>query len=203
MNPIFRHPCASLLLILFLGASSPLQATASEEYQTLVLGAGCFWCVEAFYEALPGVVAVVSGYAGGERPNPTYKDVSAGRTKHAEVVEITFDPSTTSLPTLLDFFWTTHDPTDPTGVWPDFGPQYRSIILYQDEAQKLAIEASQSKFQSTAKTRKPIATQIVPLIEFYPAEDYHQDFVRKNPGHPYVRRIAIPKLKKLGLPVPE
>ena len=173
------------------GAAEPQQAT---------LGAGCFWCVEAVYEQLPGVLNVVSGYAGGPEKNPTYKQVSAGRTGHAEVVQITFDPDQTSYRELIDYFWGTHDVTDGSGVWPDFGLQYRSIILAHDDEQ-LEI-AKQSRHAARSKFEKPIATQIVTLETFYPAEDYHQDFVRLNPNHPYVRNIAFKKLDKLGLKRP-
>lgn len=165
-----------------------------------VFGAGCFWCVEAIYEQQPGVTDVVSGYAGGTKENPTYEEVSSGLTGHAEVVEVTFDPEKTSYEKLVDFFWKTHDPTDPRGVWPDFGRQYRSIILPRNEAQREAAERSKKKAQKDFK--KPIVTEIVLLDRFYPAEKYHQDFVRKNPEQGYVRRITIPKLKKLGLKVP-
>ncbi len=170
--------------------------------ETAVVGAGCFWCVEAFYEDLPGVVNVVSGYAGGPEPDPKYADVSAGRTGHAEVVKITFDPAKTDYETLIDFFWKTHDVTDPSGVWPDFGKQYRSIILYQNEAQKRMAKASKARLEASGELDKPVATQIVALEQFHPAEDYHQDYVKKNPDDPYVQRIALPKMKKLGLPSP-
>jgi peptide-methionine (S)-S-oxide reductase len=165
-----------------------------------VLGAGCFWCVEAMYEQVPGVVSVVSGYAGGPEKNPTYDAVSSGRTGHAEVVEIEYDPAVVSYSALLEFFWKTHDPTDGRGVAPDFGPQYRSIILYGNDAERAAAESARD---AEAKRRgKPIATELVALDRFYPAEDYHQDYVWKNPGQGYVRAVAIPKLRKLGLKTP-
>jgi len=164
-----------------------------------VFGAGCFWCVEAFYEAQPGVIEVVSGYAGGEKPNPTYKEVSRAQTKHAEVVEVTYDPSKITYQDLVEFFWTTHDVTDGSGVWPDFGPQYRSIILYSDDEQKKVAEESKKALEASDKLKKPVATEIVELKQFYPAEDYHQDYVKKNPNDPYVQRIALPKMKKLGI----
>ena len=187
----------ALILGVLLGVTS-LSAGAP---QKATVGAGCFWCVEAVYEQLPGVLDVVSGYAGGPEKRPTYKDVSAGRTGHAEVVQITFDPDKTSYRELIDYFWKTHDVTDGSGVWPDFGPQYRSIILAHDDEQ-LEI-AKQSRHAARAKFEKPIATQIVKLDTFYVAEDYHQDFVRLNPRHPYVQNIAFKKLDKLGLKRPE
>jgi methionine-S-sulfoxide reductase len=143
---------------------------------------------------------VVSGYAGGPEKNPTYTQVSAGRTGHAEVVQITFDPDKTSYRALIDYFWHTHDVTDGSGVWPDFGPQYRSIILAHDDEQ-LQI-ARDSRAAARADFEKPIATQIVKLETFYVAEDSHQDFVRLNPRHSYVVNIAFKKLDKLGLKRP-
>ncbi len=172
----------------------------SQDIRKLLLGAGCFWCVEAVFEQQPGVINVVSGYAGGPEKNPTYAEVSAGRTGHAEVVQIEYDAEQTSLRELVELFWKTHDVTDPSGVWPDFGPQYRSILFYNGDAERGIIEASAARMQE--KLQKPIATQLLPLGPFYPAEDYHQDYVRKNPDDPYVRKVAIPKLKKLGLKPP-
>ena len=174
--------------------------STAEPPQKATLGAGCFWCVEAIYEQLPGVLDVVSGYAGGSEKNPTYQQVSAGMTSHAEVVQITFDPAQTSYRDLIDYFWKTHDVTDPRGVWPDFGPHYRSIILAHDETQ--LAEARASRNAARADFEEPIATQIVTLDKFYEAEAYHQDFVRLNPHHPYVVRIAYQKLDKLGLERP-
>ncbi|WP_221029411.1 peptide-methionine (S)-S-oxide reductase MsrA [Actomonas aquatica] len=187
-------------IALFLSFLVSLSFSQAAEPQKATLGAGCFWCVEAIYEQLPGVLDVVSGYAGGPEKNPTYKQVSAGRTGHAEVVQITFDPDQTSYRELIDYFWGTHDVTDPTGVWPDFGKQYRSIILPHNEAQ--LAEARASRNEARARFDKPVATEIVMLDTFYPAEDYHQDFVRLNPLHPYVKSIAFKKLDKLGLKRP-
>ncbi len=190
---ILKH--FQLLLLIFL---CPLLGKAKLEKATV--GAGCFWCVEAIYEQLPGVTDVVSGYAGGPEKNPKYRQVAAGLTGHAEVVQITFDSEKTSFRELIDYFWKTHDVTDGTGVWPDFGPQYRSIILAHNEAQLHTAIASRDAAQS--QFDKPIATQITLLEKFYVAEDYHQDFVRFNPNHPYVRNIAYTKLDKLGLKRP-
>jgi peptide-methionine (S)-S-oxide reductase len=189
----------AVLAAMTLAILSPVDPAAGQakKTETAVFGAGCFWCVEAFYEPQPGVVRVTSGYAGGSEANPTYKQVSAGRTSHAEVVLIEFDPTKTSYEKLVDFFWKTHDATDGSGVWPDFGKQYRSIILYKDEAQRQAIERSKARAQ--AGLSKPIATEISPLTKFWPAEDYHQDYVVNNPDDTYVVNIAKPKLKKLGL----
>lgn len=181
-------------------AARPPLTTAKGPTAKAVLGAGCFWCVEAMYEQIPGVVNVISGYAGGPEANPTYEAVGAGRTGHAEVVEIEYDPTVVTYGALLDFFWKTHDPTDGRGVAPDFGPQYRSIILYgNDEERGVAESAREAEGR---RLKQPIATQLVKLERFYPAEEYHQDYVWRNPGQGYVRAIAIPKLKKLGLKTP-
>ncbi|MBS0659912.1 MAG: peptide-methionine (S)-S-oxide reductase MsrA [Verrucomicrobia bacterium] len=184
----------------FAVAASALRSSAGEP-QRLTVGAGCFWCVEAVYERIDGVIEAVSGYAGGKEANPTYDDVSYGRTTHAEVVQITFDPDKVSLAKLLEIFWKTHDVTDGRGVYPDFGPQYRSMLLYENDAQLAEIEKSKAEAQKGLS--KPIATQVVKLDKFWPAEAYHQDFVKRNPTHPYVLRHAFPKLKKLGLPEAE
>lgn len=184
----------ALLLLTFARISS------AAETDTAVFGAGCFWCVEAFYEQQPGVKNVVSGYAGGSEANPNYKQVSAGETSHAEVVQVEFDPTATSYEKLVEFFWKTHDPTDGRGVAPDFGKQYRPIILFRTPEQQAIAE--KSKAAHAAKIGKPVAARIEPLEKFYLAEDYHQDYVVKNPKDGYVVGVAIPKLKKLGLKVP-
>ncbi len=161
------------------------------------LGAGCFWCMEAVFERVPGVLDVVSGYAGGTVENPSYQQVSEGNTGHAEVIQITYDPAKVSYEALLEVFWKSHDATDERGVEPDFGSQYRSIILCHDEAQRAA--ALKSRDQEQEKLPKRIATQITMFEAFYPAEAHHQDYVRLNPADAYVRGVSNPRLKKLGL----
>lgn len=160
-----------------------------------VVGGGCFWCVEAVYENLPGVKAVVSGYAAGQSPNPTYEQVCSGRSGHAEVVEITFDPAVISFGEILDLFWDAHDPTTLNRQGADVGTQYRSIIVAQNAAQRE--EAEKAKAAAASKFTNPIVTEIVEGEAFYPAENYHQDFARANPSHPYVRAVIAPKLNKL------
>lgn len=177
--------------------TTPATVEVPEGMQTAVVGAGCFWCVEVFYERLDGVLEAVSGYAGGEKVNPTYYEVARGQTSHVEVVQVIYDPEIVSYRELIDFFWTTHDATRGDGVWPDFGPQYRSILLYLNEEEKAAIEASREAYE--AETGKSIATDIKALDTFYPAETYHQDYAAKNPNDRYVRGVLNPKLKKLGL----
>ena len=162
-----------------------------------VLGGGCFWCVEAAYKGMAGVTSVVSGYAGGERPNPTYEEVCSDGTGHAEVVQIEFDPAVTSYEKVLEHFWKVHDPTTLNRQGADVGSQYRSIILVADEAQRKAAEASLKK--AAKGFDRKIVTQIQPLRDFYPAEDYHQDYYKKNPYAGYCSFVIRPKLKKLGL----
>ena len=163
--------------------------------ETATLGGGCFWCVEAVYERLPGIISVVSGYAGGQTENPTYEEIGTGKTGHAEVVQIKYDPAKISYEKIIDLFWEAHDPTTLNRQGADTGPQYRSIILTEN-ADQMRI-ANESKTRAQTKSKSPIVTEIVPLTKFYPAEDYHQDFYRENPMHPYNQAVIRPKLKKL------
>ncbi len=158
------------------------------------LGGGCFWCVEAAYERLPGVLSVTSGYAGGQTENPTYEQIGTGKTGHAEVVQIEYDPGKISYQKIIDLFWDAHDPTTLNRQGADVGTQYRSIILTANDEEKTIAEASKSRAQ--AGFSSPIVTEIVPLEKFYPAEDYHQDFYRENPMHPYNLAVTRPKVKK-------
>ena len=163
--------------------------------ETATLGGGCFWCVEAVYERLPGIISVVSGYAGGQTENPTYEEIGTGKTGHAEVVQIEYDPAKISYEKIIDLFWEAHDPTTLNRQGADTGPQYRSIILTENDDQMRI--ANESKTRAQTKSKSPIVTEIVPLTKFYPAEDYHQDFYRENPMHPYNQAVIRPKLKKL------
>jgi peptide-methionine (S)-S-oxide reductase len=163
--------------------------------ESLVLGGGCFWCTDAAYKLLPGVQHVTCGYAGGNVPNPTYEAVCTETTGHAEVIKIDYDPAQTSLGKLLEYFWHVHNPTQVGGQGHDQGSQYRSIILYANEAQKLAAEQSRAEAQKTF--RDPITTEIVPLARFWPAEDYHQDYFAKNPDQGYCSYVIAPKIEKL------
>lgn len=180
------------LLLLF---TMNLPASDSDATEKATLGGGCFWCVEAVYEGRPGVKSVVSGYAGGDVKDPTYKQVTSGQTGHAEVVQVEYDPEVVSYEEILDLFWKAHDPTTLNRQGADVGTQYRSIILYHDAAQKAAAEASREKAQETID--RPIVTEIAEMTEFYPAEGYHQDFAEQNPNHPYVKLVIEPKLRKL------
>ena len=162
--------------------------------ETATLGGGCFWCTEAMFQMLPGVKSVTSGYAGGTTENPTYKEVCTGRTGHAEVIQIEFDPKLVSYEKILETFWEAHDPTTLNRQGADAGTQYRSIILYNSDAQKIAAEKSKAEAQKHFS--KPIVTEIVPLKHFYKAEDYHQDYFRTNPNQPYCRLVIEPKVEK-------
>lgn len=163
--------------------------------QTATLGGGCFWCLEALYETFDGIKSVTSGYAGGHKENPTYKQVCSETTGHAEVVQIEFDPAKITYDQILEVFWDIHDPTTLNRQGPDSGTQYRSVILYHDDAQKKAAEKSKNTAQ--AKFGGKIVTEIGPLKKFYVAEDYHQDYFRKNPNAPYCAYVISPKLQKL------
>lgn len=165
--------------------------------QTIVLAGGCFWCVEGVFEQIPGVIDVVSGYAGGSSESADYKKVSAGETDHAEVVKITYDPSKTTLGTLLKvFFAVAHDPTQLDRQGPDYGRQYRSSVFYAGDDQKRVVEAYIRQLDSAKVFDKPIVTRLEKLEAFYPAEDYHQDYVRINPNQGYVVQQALPKVAK-------
>lgn len=184
----------ALLISALLGALI-IPMTTEAKTETLVLGGGCFWCTEASYQLLPGVKSVVSGYAGGTTENPTYKEVCSEITGHAEVIRIKFDPEKITLREVLDFFWEIHDPTTLNRQGADVGTSYRSIILYADDEQKAAAEASLKSAQ--AIFRDPIVTEIVPLKKFWPAEDYHQDYFAKNPSQGYCQAVIAPKIRKL------
>ncbi|MEE9161415.1 MAG: peptide-methionine (S)-S-oxide reductase MsrA [Candidatus Neomarinimicrobiota bacterium] len=160
-------------------------------------GSGCFWCTEAVFERVEGVVNVVSGYSGGDKKDPTYRQVSNGKTGHAEVCRIEYDPDVVTYAALLDVFWKSHDPTTLNRQGGDVGTQYRSLILFADEEQRQIAEASRAALDASGDFRRPLVTQVQPLTEFYPAEDYHQDYFRKNPNAAYCTFVIKPKLKKL------
>jgi len=167
---------------------------AKQEIATL--GGGCFWCVEAIYQDVQGVETVVSGYAGGQTVNPTYKQICTGNTGHAEVVQLTFNPTVISYEALLYIFWRTHDPTTLNRQGGDIGTQYRSIILYHNEQQKQIAEQSKVKTDGSDLWADPIVTEIVPLTTFYSGEEYHQNYFRTNPYQPYCMAVINPKVQK-------
>jgi peptide-methionine (S)-S-oxide reductase len=169
---------------------------AQHDHETATLGGGCFWCLEAVYKDLKGVERVVSGYAGGKLENPTYEQVCGGRTGHAEVVQITYDPAVVSYRDLLDVFFTIHDPTTPDQQGADIGPQYRSIILYGSPEQKAAAERAIAEQGEKGVWDAPIVTEVVPLEKFWPGEEVHQDYYERNPRQRYCQIVIAPKVAK-------
>ncbi len=170
---------------------------SEENVDYIVLGGGCFWCLEAVYKRMDGIVSLVSGYAGGTADNPSYEQVCTGKTGHAEVVRLGFDPARISLRQIFDTFWKVHDPTTLNRQGADVGTQYRSAIFYTDEAQRqLAAETMQAIGK---ELRDPVVTQLEPLTRFWPAEDYHQDYYDKHPFAGYCQAVIRPKLSKLAL----
>lgn len=163
--------------------------------ETIVLGGGCFWCIEAVYKLVNGVESTMSGYSGGVLPNPSYEQIHIDNSGHAEVVKITFNPKVISLSDILKIFFSIHDPTTLNRQGNDIGPQYRSVIFYTDDSQIAEINSVINNFAKQAWT-KPLTTQISKLNKFYPAEDYHQDFFKKNPQLAYCQVVINPKLKK-------
>ncbi len=160
--------------------------------ESIILGGGCFWCLDALYRSVNGVTEVISGYAGGKTLDPSYEAVCSGATGHAEVVKITFNPSIISLKTILEVFWSVHDPTTLNQQGADKGTQYRSIALYTDESQKQQLESTKQTMQQYWEN--PIVTEIEPLTEFYPAETYHQNYFANNPEQAYCQLVINPKI---------
>jgi len=165
-------------------------------HEIATLGGGCFWCIDTLFRELTGVESVESGYAGGRTPNPTYRDVCSGMTGHAEVVQITFDPSVLSFRDLLNVFFTVHDPTTPDRQGADVGTQYRSIILYHSEEQRETAQQVIDELNRNKVWDDPIVTQLVPFTTFYSAEKYHQDYYSNNPSQPYCQIVIAPKVAK-------
>ncbi len=181
-----------------LNAAEPVntEKSAAAATQKITIGGGCFWCVEAVIQRLDGVKKVVSGYSGGTVKNPTYEQVCSKTSGHAEVVQVEFDPGIVKLEKVLDVFFVAHDPTTLNAQGGDHGPQYRSVIYYTDDAQKQAAEAAKARAKSEWKD--PIVTEIAKLAEFYPAEDYHQNYFNLNKNkNPYCSLVISPKLNKL------
>lgn len=166
--------------------------------ETATFGSGCFWCTEAVFQQLKGVSSVVSGYSGGHVENPTYEHVTTGRTGHAEVCQIQFDPEQIPFEDMLEVFFSTHDPTTPNRQGNDVGTQYRSVIFYHTEKQKETAERVKADLDKSGRWKNPIVTEIVPFEKFYPAEDYHQNYYRNNPNQGYCRLVIAPKLDKFA-----
>lgn len=178
------------------GNSLTSTTTATRDTDTATLGTGCFWCTEAIFQQLKGVLKVTSGYSGGNEINPTYKDVSTGTTGHAEVIQIVYDPAEISFDELLEVFWQTHDPTTLNRQGNDIGPQYRSAIFYHNEEQKAKAVKYKKDLDESGAFEKPIVTEISPYTAFYKAEDYHQDYYNNNGSQPYCYYVIRPKLEK-------
>jgi peptide-methionine (S)-S-oxide reductase len=166
------------------------------QQEVATLAGGCFWCLEAVYLDLRGVEKVVSGYAGGHVPNPTYREVCSGLTGHAEVVQVAFDPAVVSYRELLQVFFTIHDPTTLNRQGADVGTQYRSAIFYHDDAQKATAEDVMAEVTAEKIWPNPLVTELEPLAKFYPAEEYHQDYFARNPSQPYCQVVVAPKVSK-------
>ncbi|WP_254070822.1 peptide-methionine (S)-S-oxide reductase MsrA [Pedobacter sp. L105] len=183
-----------MILVLLSVGSAEAQSQKSEK---ATFGMGCFWCSEAIFQRLNGVTSVKSGFEGGEVANPSYEDVCTGTTGHAEVVELTYDPSKISYDELLEVFWKSHDPTTLNRQGADEGTQYRSVVFYHTPEQKLKAEHYKAELNKTNAYGKPVVTEIVKADPFYLAEGYHQDYYLKNSNQPYCRLVILPKMEKL------
>ena len=170
---------AALVFCLFVSFAAPAQDT---RIATATFAGGCFWCVEEAFDKLPGVVSTVSGYMGGTKKNPTYEEVSSGRTGHTEVVQVKFDPAKVSYERLLQAFWLNHDPTTIDSQFCDHGSQYKPAIFWHDDEQRRLADASKAKWEKDKPFKQAIVTPVLKAAEFWPAEDYHQDYYKKNPG---------------------
>ncbi len=181
--------------------SDPVEVPLENGKARAYFASGCFWCVEAIYESVKGVDEVISGYSGGFTENPTYEKSNTGRTGHAEAVEVIYDPEVVSFATLVDVYFGSQDPTQINGQGPDWGSQYRSIIFYQNDEQKQIIE--EKKAALAKKLDAKIAAEIYPFLKFWKAEEYHQDFEKRNPNQRYIRGVSIPRLNRFKAKFPE
>lgn len=191
--------------LLFLAAScsstqkvknQPIADSMQDEYPSIVFGGGCFWCVEGIFETIDGVVDVVSGYSGGKAETATYKLTSTGQTDHAEVVKITYDPAIISYECLIKIFYESHDPTTLNQQGPDKGYEYRSVVFYKNEKEKSIVANYIKELEEKEIYNERITTTLEPFKAFYPAEDYHQDFKKRNKNHPYILSVSVPRLKE-------
>ncbi len=200
-----RITFAILLFPAFTGCSNSESVQSNMEKETIIpatadtttLGAGCFWCTEAVYQQLNGVISVTSGYSGGQSKNPSYREVCSGITGHAEVAQIIFDTTKITFTELLEVFWTAHDPTTLNRQGADQGTQYRSVIFYNNEKQKEIAEAYKKKLNDERAFPNPVVTEISPFTVFYKAEDYHMDYFDKNGNAPYCQMVIAPKVDKV------
>ena len=178
----------------------PVQSERTDNLKNAYFASGCFWCVEAIFEHVKGVEEVVSGYSGGTKDNPTYRQVANGNTGHAEVVEVQYNPNTVDFKTLVNVFYGSQDPTT-VGQSPDFGSAYRSIIFYQNDTEKQI--ATEFKAEVQKKYSQKVVTEILPFQKFWKAEEYHQDFEKLNPNYPYIVRVSKPRLERFKAKFPE
>ena len=185
----------AVLLTLFNAMSLQAETKPASQHEFATFGGGCFWCMEAVFQRLPGIIHSVSGYSGGQKANPTYEDICAHGTGHAEVIQVEFDPAVIGYDKVLEVFFESHDPTTMNRQGADEGDQYRSVIFYQDEAQHVA--AGRAKLAAQANHSDSIVTELVPLKKFWRAEDYHQDYFNQHPGQGYCAFVIKPKVKKL------
>ena len=199
MIQIFKN---FLLLLYFLSIISGITMIGTEKknkqiFEQATFGAGCFWCVEAIFECLDGVLDVRAGYTGGHTENPTYEDVCSGETGHVEVIQLDFNPKIISFKQILDIFWKAHDPTTVNRQGADIGSQYRSAVFFHSNQQREIAEKSMKAADHSKLYENPIVTEITSLATFYPAEEYHQDYYHRNTNAPYCQVVIQPKLKKL------
>ena len=169
-----------------------------KDLEVATLGSGCFWCTEAFFLRLKGVESVVSGYSGGQIKNPTYREVCSGLTGHAEVIQVKFDPSMISYEEILEVFWNTHDPTTLNKQGADEGTQYRSVVFYHNDSQKKIAEEYKAQLNQSEVYNNPVVTEISPFKEFYPAEEYHENYYMLNPNQGYCQYVIRPKVEKFN-----
>ncbi|MCL4109077.1 UNVERIFIED_CONTAM: hypothetical protein GTU68_030989 [Idotea baltica] len=187
-------------------SQSPFKKVSQEkldESSKAYFASGCFWCVEAIFESVTGVEEVVSGYSGGKSSTATYREVSSGSTRHAEAVVVYYDPAAVSYATLLKVFFGSHDPTTLNSQGPDHGPQYRSAIFYQNDSEKTAARNYIKQLENEGVYDGPIVTEVVPFEAFYDAEEYHQDFERRNPDQGYVKAVSVPRLNRFKAKFPD
>jgi peptide-methionine (S)-S-oxide reductase len=208
IKPLFTV-AISLLLISCWGFSKKEESmkekplyVPTENTEIAYFASGCFWCVEAVFESVIGVEEAVSGYAGGQTTNPTYKSIGTGRTGHAEAVAVYYNPKKVSFETLVTVFFGSHDPTTVNGQHPDYGTQYRSIAFYSNASEKKIIDDAIAKLNAEKYNGK-IATEVTEFTKFYKAEEYHQDFERRNPNQGYVKAVSVPRLNKFKSKFPE
>jgi len=185
-----------LILLCAISLNGFAQAKKTSNLETITVGGGCYWCVEAVYENLNGVKSVVSGFSGGKVANPTYEEVCTGTTVHAEVVQITYDKNVTDLNEIFKVFFTVHDPTTLNRQGADVGTQYRSVIFYKNEEQKKAAQSIIAELNKAKVYDSPIVTKVEPFTKFYKAEDYHQNYYANNKSQPYCKMVIQPKIEK-------